>query len=377
MEPIPLLVPELPDFSALEPWLKRIDHARHYTNFGPLNAELCSRLATNVDALLPGISPSPQAVTFANCTIALSTWLQEAIGRSGRLVLIPGITFVATAQAVLASGNIPFIADIDAESWLLTPEIAHATLRSHASPGTPSIAAVLPVAAYGAPCDPISWDAFSQDTGLPVLIDAAGAFGNQALGRHCDIALSLHATKSLGAGEGGLILTRNARRAESLIQASNFGLDLATGLVVRAGGNGKLSEYHAAVALAALKRWPEQARRRIALMRQCVDALTTADLPIRLPKQANDGVHTLLPVLLPEDARAQTVQQTLAESGIQTRRWYCPPLHHHPLFAKLPRSRSLPVCDLLGERLLGLPFHLSLREAELERITHALSAALG
>lgn len=376
MDPIPLLVPELPDFSELEPWLKRIDHARHYTNFGPLNAALCSRLAASVDTLSPGIASSSQAVTFANCTIALTTWLQEAIGRSRQLVLIPGITFVATAQAVLASGNIPFIADIDAESWLLTPEIARAALRSYAAPGIPPIAAVLPVAAYGTPCDPQAWDEFSQDTGLPVLIDAAGAFGNQPIGHHCDIALSLHATKSLGAGEGGLILTQDALRADRLVQASNFGLDLATGLVVRAGGNGKLSEYHAAVALAALERWPEQARRRVDLMRQCVDALTAASLPIRLPRRPNDGVHTLLPVLLPEDARAQAVQQALAESGIQTRRWYCPPLHQHPLFADLPRSTSLPVCDLLGERLLGLPFHLSLREADLRRVIHGLSTAL-
>lgn len=373
---ISVLVPELPEAELLTSWLRRIDTARHYTNFGPLNAELTNRLASAVDALRPSESPA-KAVTFANCTSALIAWLRSIVGCSGGLVLIPGITFIATAQAVLSSGNRLAIADVAPNTWLLTPEMARAAIDDlkARTPGQ-RLAAVIPVAAYGTPCDTDAWDRFTEETGIPVLIDAAGAFGNQPLGATTDLAISLHATKSLGAGEGGALLSRVPNRAELFIQASNFGINPHTGLVDHPGENGKLSEYHAAVGLAALETWPDQARRRQQAMRHYTDLLIDHCPAITLPTRPGDGTYTLLPVLLPPHADARQTLDHLAEHNIQTRRWYCPPIHHHPLFSQALRISDLPQCEALSRRLLGLPFHLRMSADDRQRVVTTLARLL-
>lgn len=358
---IPLLIPDVPGFDALEPWLRRIDANRHYTNFGPLNALFEQSIAAR-----HAQGEESHAVAFASGTAALVAWLSTVTaGRKGR-VLIPAITFTATAQAVIASGNTPFIADIDPSDWLLSPQFARELAATEA------FVAMLPVAAYGAPCDTAPWDALARDTGIPVLIDAAGAFGNQMLGATTDIAFSFHATKALAAGEGGAVLTRNIERVAPLIRASNFGIDTRNGLTIATGVNGKLSEYHAAVGLASLDNWPETARRRRRLA-QCYAAEIAARCPaVSLPPRPVDGVYTLMPVLLPDGYLATDCATQLAAAGVQSRRWYCPPLHQHPRFADFPNNGALPHAETLGQRLLGLPFHLDLQDADIARICVAL-----
>lgn len=363
---IPLLIPDVPGFDALEPWLRRIDANRHYTNFGPLNARLEQALAQR-----HGSADAPcQAVTFANGTAALVTWLTAKTERRKGRVLVPAITFTATAQAVLASGNIPLIADIDPATWLLSPTLAEEIANDD------ELVAIMPVAAYGAPCAIDAWDAVTRDHGIPVLIDAAGAFGNQRLGTTTDVAFSFHATKALAAGEGGAVLTRDPALAGQLLRSSNFGIDTANGLTVATGTNAKLSEYHAAVALASLEAWPDIVRRRQAVARGYATALATRCPGVRLPPRPADGIYTLMPVLLPATADAAAIAAGLAQHGIQTRRWYCPPLHRHPRFADCPRHGELTHAEVLETRLLGLPFHPGLRDHDIDRICTTLGELL-
>ncbi len=366
---IPLLLPDIPDYGELGPWLRRIDNSRHYTNFGPLNAELCRALASYCSEHAAFETPC-HAQTFCNATAALTAWLLHVLGPANAPVLLPGITFVATAQAILASGNVPLIADVDAESWLLTPQHAH-----HAA-SRQTVAAVMPVAAFGTACDASGWDRFTRSTGIPVLIDAAGAFGNQAPGQSTDVVFSLHATKALAAGEGGAIVSTDKARIQALTRISNFGIDLESGLATGPGFNAKFSEYHAAVALAGLARWPENVRRRRAVMALYQTLLATHCPSVRLPRREDGGVYTLLPILLPPPHDAGAVGLKLARDGIQTRRWYCPPLPGHAAFAHLPRATELPVCEQLGQRLLGLPFHPWLSENDVQRVAASLAACL-
>lgn len=362
---IPLLIPDMPSVEELIPWLTRIDAHRHYTNFGPLNAELCDKLAR---AMSDQRGPC-HATTFSNGTAALTAWLTHSIGPAGRLVLIPGLTFVASAQAVIASGNIPLLADVDSASWLLMPDSARDVAERH------PIAAVLPVAAFGTPCHPDAWDAFVRDTGIPVLVDAAGAFGNQRVGALTDIAVSLHTTKALAAGEGGAIVSADAGRIEALTRLTNFGIDLPSGLVTSLGINAKLSEYHAAVGLASFARWPRTSHLRKVVMARYQQLLATHCPDVALPVRDANGVYTLLATLLPDGVDAGDTCAALARHGIQSRRWYCPPIHRHPTFAELPHATPLDMCETLGERLLGLPFFPSLSADDCERVVVALAAS--
>lgn len=363
---ISLLVPDLPDANALRPWLEEIDRAHWYTNFGALNQRLCEAICE--------LARARAAITCTNCTAAITLWLRERLGAAGALVALPAYTFVGSAQAVIASGNVPFIMDVDADNWQLSPAAVSNAAASH------EIAAVLPVAALGAPCDLAQWQAFARDSALPVLIDAAAALSRQHCGEGVDVAFSLHATKALAAGEGGALASLDVERIARLRQRSNFGIG-ADGLVGSGGENAKLSEYHAAVALASLAQREARFERRLQLLADYRQQLAAHCANVRLAPHLHNtngrnGAITLLPVLLPPPHRATAIQQQLAAHGIESRRWYCPPLHQHPFFANLPRQPQLPVAEMLGRQLLGLPFHLFLRPHDIERVCTTLASAL-
>lgn len=362
---IPLMRAQLPDADALLPYLRRIDAARWYTNFGPLATELEGQLARQLDA-----GDSPDVVCLSSGTAALELALSAMRLTAGARVLLPALTFVATATAVIRAGHVPLIGDVDAGNWLLTPDIARRMAAAH------RIDAVMPVATFGLAQDTAAWDRFVEDTGIPVLIDAAGAFGNQRAARHCHVAFSLHATKALAAGEGGFVATRDHALAARIRTLSNFGIDLEHGSqVFFPGGNGKLSEYHAAVALASLEQWPDIERSRRALRARYLRQLLRSCRGIVLQEQAVGGVYPILVVALPPGLRATEIQQALATRGIQTRQWYCPTLDRHPAFAG-HCPEPLAVAPALSERLLGLPFYLDITTAQIRRVCETLARLL-
>ncbi|MCL4798417.1 MAG: DegT/DnrJ/EryC1/StrS family aminotransferase [Burkholderiales bacterium] len=363
MNEIKLLVPDMPPAAALAPYLARVDAARWYTNFGPLVRELEERLGAHFAA-------DDRVATLASGTAALELALQALGLPDGARVLLPDFTFVATATAVMRSGCRPVVADVDPQSWLLTPEIARRAIAER------PVDAVMPVATFGCPQDAEAWDRFSGETGLPVVIDAAGAFGNQRAGRRAHVAFSLHATKALGAGEGGFVVSRDAALIERIRRLSNFGIDVSTGIVDRPGTNAKLSEYHAAVALAALERWPERAAARRAQWRTFLELMPEQCPSVTAQARPVGGAYTIAPVLLPAAVEPVAVIEALARAGVQSRRWYCPPLSHHPGFAAVERAGPREGVKAVSGRVLGVPFHLELTRADLGRVFGMLRRAI-
>ncbi len=368
MNPIALLKPEMPTTDELVPWLRRIDENGIYANFGPLVRDLEQRMAielTGPDGTAPAIT------TAANCTVGLQLALMASVDRPRVKVLVPSLTFPGTVSGILQAGFEPVLADVDAARWVLTPELARAAMTR-----VRGIRAIMPVAAFGAALDVKGWDALVQDTGVPVVIDAAGAFGNQTVGSHAVVAYSMHATKALGAGEGGFVAARDAEVIARLRRLSNFGFMSAGGLISDIGVNGKMSEYSAAVGLAALERWSVLAERRRLLMNEYVDTLRALCPELVFQERAASGVYTLCVVRLPDRLRAETVAEFMAGRGIATRRWYCPGIYAHPACLALTQADDHAVVKHLDQHLLGLPFHLNLDSAQIERIGRTLQAVL-
>lgn len=360
---IPLLVAQLPDTDALIPYLRQIDGNRWYTNFGPLVQQLEQRFA----ASFAPTSLAPTAITASNGTAGLELALCALELMQGARVLLPALTFVATATSVIRAGYRPLIGDVDADTWLLTPETARAYAARH------RVDAVMPVATFGNPQDVEAWDQFVQDTGIPVIIDAAGAFGNQRVGRRCHVVFSLHATKALAAGEGGMVVSYDQQLTSRVRRLSNFGIDLERGSqVFVAGENGKLSEYHAAVAHAALDQWPVVVERRRAVQARYQHILQQHCPTLRMQRRADNGIYPILVGLLPPGYRARELQPALLARGIETRQWYCPTLDRHPAFASFAVG-PLPVAHELAERLIGLPFFVDIEEAQMQRVAQALA----
>lgn len=364
MPAIPLMIPDLPPAAAVLPFLERIDANKWYTNFGPLVKEFEAQLLAQV---APG-REDVRLVTTANATVALEMALQALHLPKGARVLVPGLTFVATGTSVVRAGYEPVIADVDADSWLLTPAIASRALAAT------RVDAVLPVSTFGCPQDVAQWHAWSEQAGVPVLIDAAGAFGNQSVGP-VPVVFSLHATKSLGIGEGGFVVSDDADFIQRIRRLSNFGIGANHGEVDEAGTNGKMSEYHAAVGLAALPRW--QAKREVRLSLQAGYRLALQQhAPTVMWQDKPEGIPTILVVAMPSGVDAGAIASRLATRGIETRRWYCPPLFEHRAFAGCDTAGPLDVSRDIAGRLLGLPFHLHLQIDDVSTVCTELGAAI-
>jgi dTDP-4-amino-4,6-dideoxygalactose transaminase len=351
---IKLMVPSLPSADEILPWLKKIDKNQQYTNFGPLCQELERELA--------GIAGAHHVVSVSSCTLGLELALDALKIAPGGQVLLPALTFPATASAVIRSGLTPLLGDVDEQTLTLTPEIAFRAVAEN------TIDLVLTVALHGHAHDPAAWDAFSAETGVPVLIDAAGAAGHQTIGSTTSAVFSLHATKPLAVGEGGFVATARSEFAGRIRAQSNFGFK--SGEVRYRGTNAKLSEYHAAVGLAALNGWPNRMARRQALYKVYVDALDRPELRSAVSLATHSSASPNLCVRLHNGI--DRCIALLAECGIETRRWYWPPLHRHSAFADCPRVGDLTITTRLSDQLLGLPFHLDLQIEDIIRISDTL-----
>lgn len=370
---VPLLVPDMPSPQALFPWLERMHAARLYSNFGPLVRELESAFVRDF-----GVQPE-QLTTVANATLGLELVLQALDLPAGSHVLLPALTFVATATAVVRTGHVPVICDVDPDNWMLTPAIAHAACA------TTRVDAVLPVATFGMPHDMKAWQQFEEDTGVPVVIDAAAAYGSQWLGDETEgtLVFSLHATKSLPAGEGGLVVSTRPGLAARVRQLSNFGINLdpAAGLPVGAlasiGSNAKMSEYHAAIGLASLEVWPLHARQRRMLHAELQESLDQASgHGLTWQAQGSGGplmAPTLLCARLADEAARQTLEQRCMRQRIITRRWYQPLLQDMPALRPMCRLLPTPSARALAETLIGLPFFLGMTLAQRQHVVSTIA----
>ncbi|MDB5425655.1 MAG: DegT/DnrJ/EryC1/StrS aminotransferase [Phenylobacterium sp.] len=358
---VPVARPRLPAAEAILPYLQRIDEARWYSNFGPLLTEFEARLAER-------FRPDTQVLTCTNATQALTLALQAMDLPPGGAVIVPSWTFVATAHAVMQAGLVPWFVDVDAATWMLDP----AEVMDQAMNLASEVCAVIPVCAFGQLPDLAAWRAFQDESGVPVLIDAAAAFDTIHDAR-LPVCVSLHATKVLGLGEGGFMATEDAELALRFRKLTTYGFWGSRESLIPAT-NAKLSEYAAAVGLAALDGWPAD---RLRFMRAAqLLRIALIGLPqVRFQDGwGSDWVTSVCTVGLP-DRSAARVAAALAEDGVDTRQWWGAGCHASQAFAHCHRD-ELTVTERLAGATLGLPFSVDMDADEIARVTASLQKAL-
>ena len=359
---LPVARPRLPTADDILPYLRRIDDARWYSNFGPLLTELELRLASR-------FTDGAVAATVVNATQALTLALQAMGLPAGSLVATPSWTFVATAHAIAQAGLVPWFLDVDHDSQMLDPAQVRDVLARAPGP----VSAVLPVAAHGAMPDVEAWLAFRDETGLAVLLDAAAAF-DAARDARLPTVVSLHATKVLGIGEGGFLVTDDAALAFRVRRMTTYGFN-GTREAQIAGTNAKLSEYTAAVGLAALDKWPADRLRFFLAAQHTRIGLAMTPSVVLQPGWGSDWVTSVCVVRLPNGA-AQAATETLVAHGVETRRWWGRGCHQDAAFAGYPRT-DLPVTERLAQSVIGLPFAIDLVREDVDRVVLALRATPG
>lgn len=321
---IKLLVPKMPMSHSIVPYIKSIDAAQWYSNFGVLERELRERLEDKYGA---------HVVTVSSCTAGLELMYRHWKDSGHSSTELPSLTFPATILAAKREGLFVEFTDVDPDTWV------------HEK-----------VAGFGVPVDGY-W------------VDAAAAFGEQEVKSYQTAVFSLHATKAVGAGEGGFIVTHDARLAEKFRRQTNFSFE--GGISTGWGTNAKMSEYACAVALASLDAWDREP------WLQLFDWYAKY-LPTQLvtPQKRPRGVYPIIAVKLQAHADIESVMALMFSRGIETRRWYYPPMHLHPMICAKASTPNLPVTDDLSKRLLGLPYHLFLTEEDVARVCLTMTEAL-
>ena len=353
--------PQLPDRSQLLPYLQEIDQIGYYTNHGPLLRRFERRLADHFGV------PEEGLVCVANGTAGLNLALRAKAIPEARFCIMPAWTFAATPHAAFAAGLIPYFVDVDPQSWSLTPAAAlAATVRA---PGP--VGAVAPVSPLGAPVDTVAWDAFSTDTGIPVVIDAAGGFDSAKPGR-VPMMISFHATKIFGVGEGGLIVSTDGGLVNDIRRLANFGFGAGRAAQMPAI-NAKMSEYPAAVGLAGLDGWTARRAGFARLGELYRDGLGRLEGLTLSPGFGTGWVASTCVVAF-DSVDVEPVAARLMAQGVASHRWWGLSCHVQPAFADCPRE-PLPVTDDLAPRVLGLPHHLGLDEVDLFAVLAALGKA--
>jgi len=274
---------------------------------------------------------------------------------------VPSMTFISTATSVLHAGARPVFADIRPDTFTLDVDDVAARL-------TPRTRAVLPVHYGGQAADLAELRALADDAGIALLEDAAEAHGASYRGRPVgssgDMAMfSFTPTKNITTGEGGLVTTDDAAHAERLRLLRNHGQTAVDRHEVL-GFNWRLSEMQAAIGTVQLAKLDDVLDRK----RQVAERLSAgfADSPaVTPPAVADDRDHVYMLYTVLVEGRRDDVAAGLAEAGIESRTYF-PPAHRQPIFAEHPAD--LPVTDWANRRMLSLPAHVGLSDAELDEV---------
>jgi UDP-4-amino-4,6-dideoxy-N-acetyl-beta-L-altrosamine transaminase len=325
---------------------------------------------------------------------------------SGESVVVPAVTFMATANAARFCGAEVIFADVDPDTGLLTAETFQAALDANPCA---VVRAVLPVHLNGHWVDMPAIHAIAEPRGVAIVEDACHALGGeQAAGNRSrapvgacalsDMAcFSLHPVKTVTSGEGGVTTTNDERAyrrmsrlrshgisrdpAEFVYRDQAFGPDGAPHPwyheMLELGFNFRITDFACALGRSQMRRLPEFARRRRALMERYLRLLKPLAPHIRpvAPEEPDSApVLHLCAVLIDFPAIGRTraqAMQALKADGIGTQVHYIP-VNRQPYYRRRYGFQALPGADAYYERVLSMPLFTTMRDEDVDRVVDAL-----
>jgi perosamine synthetase len=324
-------------------------------------------------------------VAVSSCTTALHLALIVAGIGPGDEVVVPSLSFIATANAARYVGAVPVFADVDETTQNLTP----ATIEPCLSPRT---RAVILVDQAGVPADLDAVQALCQPRGISVIEDAACAAGSTYRGRPVGAganlaAFSFHPRKLLTTGEGGMLVTPSADIAVRLRRLREHGMDLSAAArhassqpvvehYTEVGFNFRMTDIQAAIGLVQLNKLGQLIARRRELAGRYQQLL--ASIPgVRTITDPGYGTtnYQSFWVLLPVDfpISRDELMEHLADAGVSARRGIMA-AHLEPAYRGWAPN-PLPVTEQLTARSLILPLFHELSEREQDIVVSVIAAA--
>jgi dTDP-4-amino-4,6-dideoxygalactose transaminase len=328
---------------------------------GPKATEFSSRFAAYQGAA--------HGIVMVNGTVTMEVAL-KALGIGwGDEVIVPALTFAATAYAAIAAGALPVIVDVEPERWTIDPEAVEAAI-------TPATRAIMPVHLGQQMADMDRLTAIADRHGLAIVEDCAHAHGQQWGGRGAGCigafgSFSHQSSKILTAGEGGSLLTNDealARRAHSIIDCGRP--KDAAEQEYTFGANYRLGELNCALLCTQLDRFEAQRAQReqgARLFEQLAGGLEGVSINAIHPRITRWSFYRYLVRIDPEafgGAGCEAVADALVAEGIGAEVQY-PPMSRYELFQ--PHLSRLPVCVEHADRLDPARMSFPVAEAAGER----------
>jgi dTDP-4-amino-4,6-dideoxygalactose transaminase len=312
------------------------------------------------------------AIGVSNGTDALRLILQGLGIGEGCEVIVPTLTFAATAFAVVQAGAVPRFCDVDPDTATLDPaKLQHAWTRR--------VRAIIPVHLYGHPADMDPIVRFARKRGLKVVEDSAQAHGakykgNRVGGLGDASGFSFYPSKNLGAlGDGGAVTTNDGPLTQAIRSLRNVGQRQKYHHEV-VGYNNRLDAFQAGVLRIKLRTLESANDRRVRNARRYTQSLEGSG--VRVPQTATwaNPVYHLFIIRHPN---RDQIARRLTRQGIACGVYYPVPLHLQECFRHLGYRRGdFPIAESISSEVLALPMYPELTSREIQRVSHEVRLAL-
>jgi dTDP-4-amino-4,6-dideoxygalactose transaminase len=344
-----------------------LDHGAYIG--GPEVAEL--------EAQLAHLTGAKHALAVASGTDALLIALMGEDVGPGDAVFIPGFTYNATCNAVILAGATPVFVDVDPHTCNIDLGHLAAQIEATERDGKLEPRMIVGVDLYGLPADYAALNEMAAKHGMLVLADAAQSLGGNQSGKAVGVtdmtATSFYPSKTVGAyGDGGAMFTNDSARFERWSSIRWHGTDAAKKESIRVGINGRLDSMQCAVVLSKLTIFADEMKARRRIAKRYREGLGNA-VELQHVPLASESAWGLFTCQVDE---RETVQKRLSDAGVPTSVYYFKGLHEHRAFVRFAPKGGLPVCERLAQRVLSLPMHPYLSDAQLDRVIAAVKAAV-
>jgi perosamine synthetase len=317
------------------------------------------------------------AAACCNGTVALHLALMAlGVGPSDE-VIVPTLTFVATANAVTYCGARPVFVDSEPETWNIDPAVIEAKI-------TPRTKGIVVVHLYGHPVDMDSILFVARRHGLFVIEDAAEAHGAEYKGRRVgaigDIgAFSFYGNKIITAGEGGMVVTDDDHLASRIRQLKGQGMDPTRRYWFPVVGyNYRMTNVAAAIGLAQLEKVEWHLQRRLEVAAWYREQLAGINgVSYQCEKEWARHVYWMVSIVLDDDVSSSRdeVMANLQDCGIETRPVFYP-MHTLPPYRSSSQKNSFPVAERIARRGITLPTWAGLAKEDVQFVCQSLAECL-
>ncbi len=361
-----------PNLGDRQRFLERINEMldrRWLTNNGPFVQEFEKKIAEYV-----GVK---HCIAMCNATVALEITIR-ALGLAGE-VIIPSMTFIATAHALQWQEITPVFCDIDAESLCLDPGRVEELI-------TPRTTGLIGVHLFGRPCDVNALREIANRRGLKLMFDAAHAFGcskdGRIIGGFGDAEVfSFHATKFLNTLEGGAVVTNDDDLAAKIRLMKNFGF-AGQDDVSYIGTNGKMNEVSAAMGLTSLEsldEFIEINKRNYYLYQRELAGIP--GITLRQYNKSEQCNYQYIILMVDETATGisrDRIVDILRAENVLARRYFYPGCHRmEPYRSYFPHARLLlPVTEKVVRQVIALPTGTAVGADEIEKVCAIIKTAV-